>query len=390
METVLYHVLRASDYREVIIGKNLFKSCLNEVLCFVGADNVSRIKCVLDLSFEHWKVFRHNVITMPLLYRRKEPAVSEADKYHNGSIDLLNAESDKFYKLSRYEFLDEVRKYYRKKYEKKFQPLELREINYVTGTNSSIIELIHGEDPQSHIMLVQIPRSDELGFGSRELVDRNNLKIQNESGKLVSIVDKEVCESSSSLKRLHWTDNPFGTNGAKNSQYTFYIAQEGAKIYQEIDTRKRRRRGYLSEKNQANVTGGIEEESETDAFEKIITYSEEFRELINFSKSVAAHEENVLILGDTGVGKELFAKGIHDHSMRKNGPFIAVNCAAIPEYLFESEMFGYEKGAFTGAVIEKKGYFQLARTGTLFLDESEICTFSIKPKSCGQFRRRTS
>jgi len=364
MKTVLYHVLRASDYYEVVIGKNLFRSCLNEVLCFVGAEKVSRIKCVLDLSFEHWKVFRHNVITMPLLYRRKEPAVSEADKYHNDSIDPSNAKSDEFYKLSRYEFLDKVRKHYREKYRKKFQPLELREINYVTGTNSSIIELIHGEDPRSHIMLVQIPPFSELGFGSRELVDRNNLKIQNESGKLVSIVDKEVCENSSSFKRLHWTDNPFGTNGAKNSQYTFYIAQEGAKIYQEIDTRKKKKGN--SAKNKANVT---EEESETDAFEKIITYSEEFRELINFSKSVAAHEENVLILGDTGVGKELFAKGIHDHSMRKNGPFIAVNCAAIPENLFESEMFGYEKGAFTGAVIEKKGYFQLARTGTLFLDE---------------------
>lgn len=352
METVLYHVLRASDYYEVVIGESLFPSCLNEVLCFVGVHNVSKIKCVLDLSFEHWEAFRQHVTTKPLLFRRIEPAVSESDKNHNHILDLLRDSSKEFYKLSRYEFMDRVRKYYREKYGEKFQPLELREINYVTGTNSSIFDLIHGEDPRSHIMLVHIPPFNELGFGFTELVDRNNLKIQIESGELVSIVDKEVCENSSSSKRLHWTDNPFGTNGAKNSQYTFYIAQEGANICQESDTRKKKK-----------------DKSESDAFEKIKTYSQEFRELINFSKSVAAHEENVLILGDTGVGKELFAKGIHENSMRKNGPFIAVNCAAIPEYLFESEMFGYEKGAFTGAVIEKKGYFQLAHTGTLFLDE---------------------
>src|SRR5205823_13418940 len=77
----------------------------------------------------------------------------------------------------------------------------------------------------------------------------------------------------------------------------------------------------------------------------------------------------VLILGESGAGKEGVARAIHQRSARKNGPFVAVNCASLPENLLESELFGYEKGAFTGAAGRKEGRFELADTGTLFLDE---------------------
>ena len=84
----------------------------------------------------------------------------------------------------------------------------------------------------------------------------------------------------------------------------------------------------------------------------------------------ASTDANLLICGESGTGKELFAQSIHAASLRKDKPFVAVNCAAIPEGLLESELFGYEEGAFTGARRQgKAGMFELAHTGTLFLDE---------------------
>ncbi len=105
------------------------------------------------------------------------------------------------------------------------------------------------------------------------------------------------------------------------------------------------------------------------SFDGIIGTSDKIRDVLDTAGRVAASDATVLITGESGTGKELLAKGIHYNSRRAEGPLVAVNCAAIPENLIESELFGHVKGAFTGAVRDKEGKFELADGGTLLLDE---------------------
>ena len=104
-------------------------------------------------------------------------------------------------------------------------------------------------------------------------------------------------------------------------------------------------------------------------FEDIVSKSKAIAKLLNILSDVAQSDVTVLVQGESGTGKELFATAIHNTSPRKKGPFIAVNCAALPETLLESELFGYKKGAFTDAKQDKPGRFRIAEGGTLFLDE---------------------
>jgi len=102
---------------------------------------------------------------------------------------------------------------------------------------------------------------------------------------------------------------------------------------------------------------------------KIIGTSKVMQDVFKQIGKLSKSDASILITGESGTGKELVAKAIHDNSLRKDKPFIALNSAAIPKDLLESELFGYEKGAFTGANVSKKGYFEEAQNGTLFLDE---------------------
>ena len=112
----------------------------------------------------------------------------------------------------------------------------------------------------------------------------------------------------------------------------------------------------------------------------IVGTSTAIRNLIDIIERVARTDSTVLLLGESGTGKSLFAKTIHSLSDRKDKPFITINCAAIPEHLLESELFGYEKGAFTGAYTSRKGKFELANGGTVFLDEIGDMPLSLQPK----------
>jgi two-component system NtrC family response regulator len=104
-------------------------------------------------------------------------------------------------------------------------------------------------------------------------------------------------------------------------------------------------------------------------FDEIIGSSEKIEEIFSTIEKTACTDVPTLLLGESGTGKELVARSIHKRSLRKDGPFVAINCGAIPEHLLESELFGHEKGAFTGAVGLRKGMVETADAGTLFLDE---------------------
>ncbi len=139
------------------------------------------------------------------------------------------------------------------------------------------------------------------------------------------------------------------------------IAVENALVYQEIAALKER----LSKEKLY-----LEEEIRTEYnFEEIIGESVTLRKVLKQVEVVAPTDSTVLVLGETGTGKELIARAIHDRSGRRERTFVKMNCAAIPTGLLESELFGHERGAFTGAIAQKVGRFELADKGTLFLDE---------------------
>lgn len=115
-------------------------------------------------------------------------------------------------------------------------------------------------------------------------------------------------------------------------------------------------------------------------FEGIIGKSAAIRRVLEQVAIVAPNDSTVLLHGETGTGKELIARAIHNLSSRHERPYVRMNCAAIPSGLLESEMFGHEKGAFTGALIQRKGRFELADRGSLFLDEIGDISLELQPK----------
>jgi len=150
------------------------------------------------------------------------------------------------------------------------------------------------------------------------------------------------------------------------------IALDNARAYREIAELRDRLAGeklYLEHEIRTELN-----------FEEIVGDSAPLRRVLSQAKIVAASNATVLILGDTGTGKELIARAIHRMSQRKDASFIKMNCAAIPTGLLESELFGHEKGSFTGAVSQKVGRLELADGGTLFLDEVGDIPLELQPK----------
>jgi formate hydrogenlyase transcriptional activator len=150
------------------------------------------------------------------------------------------------------------------------------------------------------------------------------------------------------------------------------IAIENALAYREISDLKDKlaqERLYLEEEIRSEMN-----------FENIVGNSPALKQVLELVETVAPNDSSVLLLGETGTGKELVARAIHDRSRRKDRTFVKMNCAAIPTGLLESELFGHEKGAFTGAIAQKLGRLELADQGTLFLDEVGDIPIEIQPK----------
>ena len=150
------------------------------------------------------------------------------------------------------------------------------------------------------------------------------------------------------------------------------IAIENALAYREIAELKNKladEKLYLEEEIRTEYT-----------FEEIVGESSALKRVLSQVETVAGTDSTVLILGETGTGKEVVARAIHDLSLRRERTFVKVNCAAIPTGLLESELFGHEKGAFTGAIAQKVGRFELAHRGTLFLDEVGDIPLELQPK----------
>ncbi len=136
----------------------------------------------------------------------------------------------------------------------------------------------------------------------------------------------------------------------------------------------------LKERLEIENTYLREEIREEYNWNEIITESEALRSVLNKIRQVSDTDASVLILGETGTGKELIARSIHYASNRKTGPLVKINCAALPEHLIESELFGHEKGAFTGATSKRLGRFEVADGGTILLDEIGDLPLGLQPK----------
>jgi transcriptional regulator with GAF, ATPase, and Fis domain len=150
------------------------------------------------------------------------------------------------------------------------------------------------------------------------------------------------------------------------------VAISNARAFEELDHLR-----HELELENEYLTEEIKNESR---FKEIVGASKQLQKVLQQVELVASTQATVLILGESGTGKELVARGIHERGVRRNRPFIKVNCGAIPEQLFESEFFGHVKGAFTGAVKDRVGRFELANTGDLFLDEIGEIPLSLQSK----------
>jgi len=193
---------------------------------------------------------------------------------------------------------------------------------------------------------------------------------QAEAGKTAYEAYYRIVLPDGTLKHLHSIGYPVTNDRGELVEFVGTVAN----ITEQWEARARLESAFeeierLKDRLQEENLALREEIAQASMFEEIVGSSLPLKSMLSHVTKVAPTDSTVLISGETGTGKELIARAIHKHSRRAARPFVSVNCAAIPPSLIASELFGHEKGAFTGALQQRKGRFELASTGTIFLDE---------------------
>lgn len=249
--------------------------------------------------------------------------------------------------------------------------VELLNLELETIINSSFDE-IFVTDGEGKVLRVNPAGESLYGLKAEEIIGRNANKLAEEglySPALYPIV-KERNERVSMVQRtkvgkiVHVIANPVLNNEGEIELiiFTSRDISEISQLRKKIERTETLLKTYKEELNELNKF--------QEPLSNIVAYSPNMRKLLNMVNKISSVDSTVLLTGESGVGKGLIASNIHHRSVRKDGPFVELNCGAIPEALIESELFGYEPGAFTGANKEgKKGIIEQANGGTLFLDE---------------------
>ncbi|SKC80861.1 sigma-54 interaction domain-containing protein [Maledivibacter halophilus] len=215
----------------------------------------------------------------------------------------------------------------------------------------------------AYLQITGLKKENLVGFHMQELIEKGYF---NESAGLKVCKTKKtvtIIDTFQNGKRCLVTANPVFDDDERfirvvstvRDMTELMLLQQGIEETQKLNEQYEEEINYLRQQNMSR--------------NRIIGKNSEFIKLLELVHKGAGSDATVLITGETGTGKEVIAKEVHNSSYRKSGPFIKVNCAAIPENLLESELFGYEKGAFTGAQKSKLGKFELAQKGTILLDE---------------------
>lgn len=226
-----------------------------------------------------------------------------------------------------------------------FRVLEKRNLHVITANRVEEAKMLGGSDSQLDLALVDLNLPDGDGI---ELMSW--LKSQHPNCQAIILTGHATIESAvraTQLGAFHFMTKPFSmdelVNVVEKALTHQKLQQENIQLKRELGRRA--------------------------SFDQIVGQSEEIQSVLNLVERVADTDSTVLITGESGTGKELIARAVHYNSDRSDAPFVAINCGAIPAELLESELFGHMKGAFTGAIANRVGRFEMAEGGTIFLDE---------------------